>query len=53
MIFKELKENPKDGFYKVLNKDIFIVVEGNKVVHSPYRKSIRDDEKIIKLKKGS
>jgi len=48
MTYGELMVNPKNGIYKT-DDDTYVIVDGAKVTHSPFRKSIKDDEILEKI----
>ena len=49
MTYKELIENPQDGIYKT-EKGTIVLVEGNKIIHSPAGAAVKDLEKLEGLK---
>jgi len=47
--YKELSSDPVNGVYAIIEGSGYVVVEGNKLIHSPRGVSINDDERLVRV----
>lgn len=47
--YKELSENPKQGTYKIIGTNTFVISDGIKLVHSPRGMTIDEDEELEEI----